>query len=437
MKKILCVFSMVGLLFSNSFPAQEKIRLEQAVADGIAMNQAYANTLLDKETAALEEDQARKNRLFQVEAGGDYFYRSATMQIEIPGVEVPGLISVPGKSLEAGVHHNFDLKMGVYQPIYTGGRLTGSLKLREIQKAVADNQARLQKLEIAGQIKTVFFDYLVLDKSLESLTHLKDKLNIHLAKAEDLRQEGLIGKIDVLETRRRIDEIDLRIEDVSQAIAAQRIRFRRLCGHYPEDIDRAYTEEAEPLKASLDYFRTHHPAYLTLQKRMDLLAAQKKIASAQTLPQVSGFGEVHYGKPGIDFFQKEWMLYFQGGITVNWTLFNWGKAEAEKEVLDLDIQKIRNQSELFLNDIRENLEKLYQLKRTLENKIALAEEMIENTREEAGIKADLYRERRLPNRDYLAALEALEQAEVFEEELRCRLEQVNIRINTLIGREES
>jgi hypothetical protein len=106
-------------------------------------------------------------------------------------------------------------------------------------------------------------------------------------------------------------------------------------------------------------------------------------------------------------------------------------------VLDLDIQKIRNQSELFLNDIRENLEKLYQLKRTLENKIALAEEMIENTREEAGIKADLYRERRLPNRDYLAALEALEQAEVFEEELRCRLEQVNIRINTLIGREES
>lgn len=437
MKKILGVFFMVGLLFINAFPAQEKIRLEQAVADGIAMNPAYANALLDKETAAVEESQARQNRLFTVQTGGDYFYRSATLQIEIPGVEVPGLISVPGKSLEAGVHHNFDLKMGVYQPIYTGGRLSGSLKLREIQKAVADNQARLQKLEIAGQIKTVFFDFLVLDKNRESLTHLKDKLNLHLAKAEDLRQEGLIGKIDVLETRRRIDEIDLRIEDVSQAIAAQRIRFHRLCGHYPGDIDRSYTEEGEPLAASMDYFRTHHPAFLTLQKRIDLLTAQKRIASAQTLPQVSGFGEVHYGKPGIDFFQKEWMLYFQGGITVNWTLFNWGKADAEKEVLDLEIRKIQNQTEYFLNDIRENLEKLYQLRRMLENKIALAEELIENTREEADIKADLYRERRLPNRDYLAALEAMEQAKVFQKELRYRLEQVNIRINTLIGREES
>ena len=113
------------------------------------------------------------------------------------------------------------------------------------------------------------------------------------------------------------------------------------------------------------------------------------------------------------------------------------KAEAEKEVLDLDIRKIQNQTEVFLNDIRENLEKLYQLKRTLGNKIVLAEEMIANTREEAEIKADLYRERRLPNRDYLAALEAMEQAEVFAKELRYRLEQVNIRINTLIGREES
>ena len=437
MKKTLLSLFLITGLTAGLLTGEDKISLPQAVADGLMRSLTYANSLLETEQAEIEAEQARRSRYFSFRSGANYLYQSETMEIEISGVEIPGFISIPDRKVQAGVHHNFDLKAGIYQPLYTGGRITGSIHLQEIRKALAENQSGLEKVSLSGTIKSVFFDYLITKKSRDSLLNLKEKLEIHLHKVEDLWEEGLAGKIDVLETRARIREIELKMEDIAQILESRRIRFHRLCGHYPEEVKESYREKTGTMEEALKYFRNHHPAYLILDRRKDLLDTQKRLAEARTLPQISGFGEVHYGRPGVDFFKKEWMLYFQGGVTLNWTLFNGNKAEAEKKVLEKKIRQVHNHKERFLRDIRENLEKLFSRKESLKNKISLAEKVIRDAREETEIKAELYREKQLPNRDYLSALESLEQAKVFQKELEYRLEKVSIQINTLIAKEES
>jgi outer membrane protein TolC len=429
--------NLVLLILFASFlfgHAGEKIPLEKAIQDGLKMDYDYLNRTLDQERAELRQQLVSKNRLFRLDFNASYLYKSETIVLDFPSTQIPGLGVIPGRQVEAGLNHNYDLKLSLTQPLFTGGVLSNSVKLEEVRKAVEVNQKALKSNEIAGLIKSSYFRHLLLVRKKQSLILLKKTLDLHRKKIADFLLEEMVGRTDLLETLSKMEEIQLNIEDLEQKIEDERIHFHTLCGHYPDGIDDSYREKFLNMDEALAFFGQHHPVLKTLQNQADILALQKRITAGKYLPQVSGFAEVHYGRPGIDFFEKEWSLYFQGGIVLDVPLFDWGKQRGEQNLLELQERKLENQKKQYIRDVTEALKQLYTSLRAMEKKANRVDQLLAYSREDAELKAALYAEKQIPNIDYLAALLNREKNSLKREEILIQMENVKVNIATLIGK---
>ncbi len=433
MKKIISFLSIFLLLFLF-VDAFDKISLKQAVEDGLKMSGSYKNRFLSEKEAGLRVEQSLKDKLFSLDFSADYLYRSDIMTIEFPGIDIPGMISMPGKSYEAGLYHNYDLSVSLKQPLFTGGILSRRVEMEKVREAVEANQTELEKDSFIDLIKSSFYDYQILISQKKAVLSLRHALELHNQKLSDLYAEGLVKKTDLLETKSSLEETDMNINDLDQAINKVRIDFHRMCGHYPEEIDPEYKEAEQSEEQALDYFKNNHPVLRTMQDQKKVLELQKKIISGKYLPSINGFAELHYGKPGIDYFAKEWSLYFQGGVVLNVPVFDWNKGSCEKNIIDVSIQKLENQRDDFIKDITRTLRQLYSAKESLDQKKANIENMIAYSKEDAELKKELYEEKQIPNVDYLAALQSEKKYEAMKDELSLQVEKINVKINTLISR---
>ncbi|MBN2244238.1 MAG: TolC family protein, partial [Candidatus Aminicenantes bacterium] len=418
-----------GILFP-----QEKISLSQAIKQGLRLSGEYQNRLLEDRSLELEKILTGKDKFFSLGFESDYLYKSQTMSLETPSVSIPGLATVPGKTIEAGVKNNFDLKLSLVQPLYSGGILSNNENLVELRRAVEKHNTFLNQLEIAGYIKSSFFTYLELQQKKSSLEIQLSKLSLHYQKLDDLYQEGLVKKSDLLETLSRQEEIKLSWHDIAQAIEQERIHFIQLTGHSPDSIDETYRESCEDYESSWEYFESNHPVLKALDGQVEILALQKKIFIGKYRPHLNGFAELHYGKPGLDFFEKKWSLYFQGGLVLNIPVFSWNKISEEKSIADFKIQKVNNQRQDFARDMRENLEKLFAAQDTLSSKLENLDRLIAYSQEDASLKNQLFMEKQITNLDYLTTLLSKDRYVSMREEVLFQLEQIKVNINTLVGR---
>jgi len=433
MKKILLGLTIFIILFGSLY-AYEKISLEQAIEDGLKMNGSYENRFLSQKQAALRKNQSLKNKWFHLDFNANYLYKSETMTIEFPGVNLPGSISVPVQSFEAGLHHNYDLSLALNQPLFTGGALSHMVEMEEVREAVEANQTQLEKNSLVDLIKSTFFDFQILMSRKKAAKSLRKTLQIHCEKLENLFKEGLIKKTDLLETKASLEQAEININDLDQAMDKVSIGFHRMCGHYPEDIELNYREEESPEEQALEYFKFHHPVLKTMKEQKEIFELQKKITAGKYLPHINGFAELHYGKPGIDFFEKEWSVYFQGGVVLNIPVFNWNKGDDEKEILDLSIRKLENQKEEFIKETKKSLNQLYSAKESLNQKVENIVNMIEYSKEEAELKKALYEEKQIPNKDYLAALQTEKKYKAMKDQISLQIEKIKVKINSLISR---
>ncbi len=427
------IFLLVGY-FIFSQPTGEKIPMDKAIEEGLNKDFEYLNSLLEEQRAAQQYRISTKDRLFRIDFDANYLYRSKTLAINFPEVPIPGGYVIPGREIEAGLHHNFDLNMRLTQPLFTGGVLSNSIQLNEVRQAIEVNQKFLKVNEIVGLIKSSYFQFHLLSQQKQSLQILEKNLNLHSQRIENLWSEGLARKSDLLETLSKIEEIKANRSDIEQAIEAERLHFHRLCGYYPEEIVATYEEKSMNKDAALSYFKENHPVLKTLQNEAEIIALQRKINSGKYLPKISGFAELHYGKPGIDFFKKKWSLYFQGGIVLSLQVFDWNRLSEEKILLDYQEQKISNQRNKLIRDVASSLDTMFASLQKLEEKKIHISRLLEYSEEDANLKEALYVEREIPNVDYLEAILTREKNALLLREIDIQVERIKVDINRLIGK---
>ena len=420
----------------DEFVPPGKITLEQAVLGALSFQSKYANAILSEEEAGIQTLMAKKDRRFSINFDSYYRFISDTMEVETPSIQIPGLVSVPSSTISAGVFHNFDLKLGARQPLYSGGLLKNSIRLAEVQKAIYAQQSRLQKLDIAAAVKSSYFQYLALLHNRRSLEALRKNMTLHAERLERLLREGLVKKTDLLETLTRLEDVDMSLTEIQGKIRESEIQFRAMCGHSPGDIMDNYGEPEIPLSEAWSYILKNNPVLASLDFKLKSLDVQMNMTKGRYRPQLSGYAELHYGRPGIDFFKKKWNVYFAGGIALHVPVFNWGRFKNEKVLNGIQVNKIHNEREEFTRELKAGLDTLYARLDVIDRINLSLERIISLAEEDAELKSGLVKERQIPNIEYLSALLLLEQKIQKKQETHLTREIVKVRINTLIGRLE-
>jgi outer membrane protein TolC len=405
--------------------AGKKIPLEQAVAEGIKRDAQYRNRRLDAELTDLNRQKARMKKLFTVDLSGAYLFKSEQLEIAFPGAPSP---------ITAGSKHNYDLKLSVLQPIFTGKIPAHQVEMETQQQLMDYQNAATRKIEVAGLIKSSYFTCRMLESKRKSLSVTLENLTLHLKKISDLYQEELVKRADLLETEIKLSETEMKAEELDQLLEEEKINFTRLCGLAVKDIETDYDEPVGSLEESFSFFKIRHPALKILEQGVRMQVLKKKILSGSYLPQVNGFSELHWGRPGIDFFKNQWSLYFQGGINVNLRIFDGNQLQKDKKIADLAIRQLNNRMEELILEMKKNLARWYRRKKSMENQLALVNRLVKFASEDKDLKEALYNEQQVSHPDFLAALLDRERYEALREELLLQVRLIKININTLIGR---
>jgi len=332
-----------------------------------------------------------------------------------------------------GARHNYDLKLGLAQPIYTGNRLSNSAKLKDTQYEMEKHYTGLNTIEVSTRIKASYFTYRMLFYQQQSVNAFMETLKLHQRKLEDFYLEDLIKKSDLLETESHLQEQMMNLEEIKHRIAREKINFKSLCDFNIEDINGDYTETIEPGPELLSDFQNHHPYLQMLNAQIRLLEIQKKITNAEYLPQLVGFAEIHYGRPGIDYFTNEWSLYFQGGIGFDLKLFDWNQQKRNQKILNYSQEKSRNDQKDFSREVKNQVRQLLESKKATEIKLAIIGNLIEISREDTELKAELFQEQQITNKDYLASLATKERYVFMEKEQQLQIEMIKVSINKWLG----
>jgi len=438
MKRKEMVLLILILFFTGFFllPLAAEVTMEQAIREGIKLNKVYKNHVLENRSLELTRKSARMNRWFNLNAGASYLYKSEQMEISFPDTNpVPGVV-IPGFAMSVGAKHNYDLKLSLTQPIFTGNILNNAVKLESVKIAVEENRVRLARIEVAAEIKRSYFNLRLLRNRLDSLRVLIKQLRLHHRKLQDYFREELVRKSDLLETETKIREQEMNLRDLRNLIENEKINFKNLCGCDIDQVEKNYSEEGGDFDRAFAEFKTTHPVLQTLDQQVKGFYIREKMVNGAYLPQVGGFAEIHFGKPGIDFFQNDWSFYFQGGISFDMKIFDWSKRKRDVRIIRFGREKIENERADFTRQVEKGLKQLFSSRAAVRDRLETVKQLVRIAAEDAGLKEDLLREQQIDNIDYLSALTRKEHYESMENTILAQLEIIEVNINQLIGKFE-
>ncbi len=291
--------------------------LEQARAASHRL--AAAAHEVDRTDAAARE--ARAARLPTLDLVGTYAYASETMALRI-GEFVP--IDVP--EVRFGDGNTYDLKLQASAPLYTGGALSSRARAEEAAARAAREDAASADLRLAQEVRRAFYTALGAEAQAEAARVAEGRMRRHLEEVEGAVRAGAASEerlVEALARLRSAEQVRIRQEGLARV---EKLALGRLTGAPAREI-----EPAAELGVSL--FDGGAPPDTAAPGRPELGALSERAARSEHLaraakgayyPSLAAQAAYHRAKPGVDAIDNEWMDYGTVGVTLSWSLWEWG-----------------------------------------------------------------------------------------------------------------
>ena len=350
MKKI---HYLLFLFVSTTIFSQDKLSLETCYS---LLNKNYP---LAKKTALLakqnELDLASiaTKKLPKIEFGAQTTYQSDVTQIPI---------SIPNLTVEPPNKDQYKATLSVNQLIYNGGLIDATSEVNEIMLKVTQKQVEVNLYQLQKQVNAYYFSILLFNEKNE-LLHAKQKLletKLNEVKA-GIKFGVLIPTSDnvieaeLLKINQQILEVSLNktnlIESLSQLLGTQ--------------ISTA-TEFENPTILTDFNSELKRPEQALFQLQKDKIETSEKVLSKQNAPSLMGFATGGYGNPGLNMLDNSFQTFYQVGIKLNWTVFDWNANKKQRASLLINKEIVDNEEEIF--QLNTNIE--LQQKQTEINKLS-------------------------------------------------------------------
>lgn len=317
------------LVLSSSVFARE-LTLDQAIQMALDNSKEIKISQKDVETAKLNVGIAFKNALPSVIYTGSYTRSEYDRKITVE--ERPSQRLDSGKKRETDAKGGYLQKITISQPIFQGGAILGGIQYANAYKNIADLLYLGSQRDIRLETIQVYSDIVRNEKDLEALISSREELKATYNKQKAQLDLRLITKADMLKTEYSILEVESQIIGTQNQIAVQKENLKLKLG-LPRIEDLTVVEFDVPMylsrnidfKADLNQALTESIDAMVASKYVDMADAQRKVARADMLPQVSAFAS--YGvesdrrKYNATMDDAEW----RGGVQVTWNVFEFGK----------------------------------------------------------------------------------------------------------------
>ena len=308
-----------------------RLTVEDAVTRGLATSHRIAETVARREAADAVVGERHAAALPQLAAQAGYM---RTNHVTPFGTITPtGQFNV----FWPDVPDNYRSRLDLQWPIYTGGRVDALERAARIEATASADEIATARADLTLEITRAYWALVTSGEAVRVVEEAVVRIDAHLRDVSNQLSAGLIPPNDVLsveaqQSRQRMLAIQARVaRDVAEAELARLVGASPGTPIEPSTPIEITRPVAQPFDALLEVARGQRPERAALQKRVAAARERAAAAAAGRRPIVAVAGGVDYARPNPRIFPREeaWHSSWDAGVSVNWPLFDGGRARSE------------------------------------------------------------------------------------------------------------
>lgn len=276
------------------------------------------------------ERAARAGRIPTLSAGGDFRYRGNPLEYstELPGV---GPLTLEGR------HWKYGASATLSQPLYTGGRIAGAIRMAESETRMSEAQRELLRSELSYRVDVQYWTVVARrERMAVAEAYLRAVADLERIVRERV-EAGLCDRQELLTVEVSHNEARYRLLQVRSDFETGRMALNALIGE-PLDAETPVGDslpEVEPGASGLSGAALH-PEIRLAQERIGWEQNSLRVNDAKYKPQLHLAANGGYFAPGYDFrpdLSPNWTLSAQLSVPI----FQGGKRRRERRAAEYRI----------------------------------------------------------------------------------------------------
>lgn len=329
------IFVFVTLFYMAPVMSQS-VSLEECTQAAINHFPVTRNLDIIREKFDRQDDIIVINYLPGITLNAQGNYQSDVVSFDL-GVNIPGLTfpTVPNVQFK----NTLDIK----QLVYDGGVNAALKELNVIQREIQESEIRNRQFQIRLMIEDIYMAILLTKGQIPIFDLHINTLETNREDIQTLVDEGVLIQADV-------DLMDAKLLESKHLKHLTYTRLNQFTAQMNEltgmDLDLNWNFNLPQPDIRSNTVLRGEVLLLDSQKRM--LKSNQNLISRANYPKVGAFGQLGYGRPGLNFLNDKWDSFFIAGINFSWNLWDWKKSKKQKTNLDLQSRMLDNEKETFL-----------------------------------------------------------------------------------------
>lgn len=376
---------------------------------------------LVNKTRDISVENLQKSFLPQFSLSGQATYQSEVTKVAIP---------VPGVNITSLNKDQYKILADVNQLVYDGGVIKQQKQIQQLNAAVEQQKIEVELYKLTDRINQLYLSVLYIDEQLAQTGLIKKDIETGMKQVEAQVNNGVAFKsnFNVLKAEW------LKAEQRTIELSSTRKGLLETIGLFVNKSIEENIVFVKPIladtKISLDIRRPELQLYSSQQK---LFNGQNKLIDARNLPKTSLFFQGGYGRPGLNFLQNKFDLFYTTGIRFNWSFGGLYTSKKERELVQVNNKIAEVQKDLFLLNTNTQLKQQQSEIDKINQLITKDDEIIElRTSVKDAAKAQLENGVITAN-DYLREVNAEDQARQSKITHQLQLLQAKINYQTISG----
>ena len=336
------------VLVASHVAAQEPLQLAALQSEALAADPRVREFTLQTEQSALRVKNVEVERRPSITTLGQAQYQS----------DVPQPPPVNGQLLFLPPKDTYDISVRVDQRIFDPA-VEPRLALAKADLAESQARLRVALFGLREEVHEAFFTAALLQEQIGALGATLTGLDARLRETNLRVREGTALQGDAEAIEATLIQQRQQDEELRGSRGAALARLSRLVGRTigTDAVLALPALDAAVAQAQQDLDRLRvRPEYEQFERARDRAARQGDASAAAERPQLSAFGRVGYGKPGLNFISNEFDSYAMAGVQFQWKAWNWGSAGREREAQRLQQDIVAAEEAAFTARVRRGVE---------------------------------------------------------------------------------
>ncbi|MCE1164900.1 MAG: TolC family protein [Bacteroidetes bacterium] len=327
---------------------------------------------------------------------------------------------VMGISIAPSILDNYTTKLSLSQPLFTGGRISGTSDMMESNYEAAKSDYDKEKDQLVYDIKNAFWSYY---KSIENSKAIDENIRMveaHLKDIENMMTLGLATNNDVLRVKVQLSNTKLLQIDAQNNVEISMIGLNNVMGL---SVNRDTKIEANPdlpksqtwdLDKLIKEAIANRPEIKAMEYRIKMNESSITVSNSYWYPMITAGANYTYAQPNSRIFPS--VNQFKGtwdvGVTLTYDIWNWRLTSHQTAQNKLNLEQARLSLGQIKDGISLEVNQVYLGLVKAKERIPVANETVSQAEENYRVTSEKYKQGLVLNSDVIDAETSLLQAKI-------------------------